>query len=376
MRIAMFTDTYTPQVNGVVTSIQAFKSELERSGHTVLIWAPSARRAPKESNVNRIRAFEFAPYPEYRISVPGPRIVDEFDRAGASIVHIHTPISVGAVGLGLARHFGLRAVGTFHTLLPEYMHYIVKGGGLRGLLMRPARSFAWKWCLWFYNHCDAVIAPSATTARLLKEKGVTKPIVVIPTGISVSKPVGRRAALAFRKKHELRGKLLLHVGRVTREKNIEAIIDALAETPNATLVITSDGPHRAELRKYVRRKRVQARVRFLGYLPKAELAAAYAAADLFVCASQSETQGIVLLEAAAAGLPVVALDAPVVSDFVRENRAGILAKKEDFSRKIADALGDPQLRRRVRARAQSIAKRYDIARCTRELVKLYEGLQR
>lgn len=371
MRIAMFTDTYTPQINGVVTSIRAFRAELERQGHEVHIWAPAVANASKEKNVHRIRAFTFRPYPEYKISVPSPILLSEFKRIRADIVHVHSPVSVGASGLGIARYFGLPVVGTFHTMLPDYMHYLVKGR-LQKLLMKPAQSFAWNWCRWFYNRCDAVIAPSNATAALLKTKGIEKPISVIPTGISKPSAISARSAAVFRKKWKLSGKVILHVGRVTREKNIEAIVDRLDELPDVTLAIASDGPHRAELQRYVRRSGLTDRVRFLGYLSKQELATAYKAADLFVCASQTETQGIVLLEAAATGLPVVALDAPVVSDFVRENNSGKIAVEADFAHAISDALGDAKLRKRVRGRAKAIAKRYDITKCTKDLIGLYK----
>ena len=368
MRVAMFTDTYTPQINGVVTSIQAFRTELERQGHEVHVFAP-AGHAPCEERVHRLRSFTFAPYPEYKISVPHPRLVDEFERIRADVIHVHTPISVGLIGIGLARHFDLPAIGTFHTLLPEYMHYLVKGSVP---LLAPAQRLAWNWCRWFYNRCDAVIAPSAATAQLLKQKHIKKPIYAIPTGIQKPAIASRYAITTFRKRWGLNGKVLLHVGRVTREKGIEAIIDAVHGLPDATLAIASDGPHRAELQKYVRQSGLAKRVRFLGYLPKPELAAAYSAADLFVCGSQSETQGIVLLEAAAAGTPIVALDAPVVSDFIRENRAGIIATKDDFAHAIESALEDTELRVRMKRRAKSIADKYSIERCTKELIEVYE----
>ncbi|MEM7813758.1 MAG: glycosyltransferase [Candidatus Aenigmatarchaeota archaeon] len=370
MRIAMFTDTYTPQVNGVVTSIKAFKAELERQGHEVEVWAPTAIGAPAEPGIHRIRSFTFAPYPEYKISVPNPRVLYEFERFEADVVHVHSPISAGTLGIGLARRLSLPAVGTFHTVLPEYMHYLVKSR-LQELFLKSAKRFAWDYCRWFYNLCDAVVAPSAATARLLRERGISEPIAVIPTGLRPSKPASRQAAKEFRLRHGFGGKLLLHVGRVTREKNIEAIIDAVLELPDVTLAVASDGPHRRSLQAHAKRAGLGERVRFLGYLSQDELAAAYAAADLFVCASKSETQGIVLLEAAAAGLPIVALDAPAVSDFIRENRAGRIAKEERFAQAIAAALDDRQLRRRSRGRAKAIAKKYSIERCAHKLVRLY-----
>jgi len=371
MRIAVFTDTYTPQINGVVTSVQAFRAELERLGHDVHIFAPAARGARSENNVHRIRSFTFSPYPEYRVSVPTKGLIDEFEKINVDIIHVQTPVSAGTAGVGMAKHFGLPVVGTFHTLLPEYMHYLVKGR-IQRFLMAPARSFAWKWCSWFYNRCDAVIAPSDAIAKILKDNGVSRPIRVIPTGISPMKRVGKKSVQVFRKKYRLSGKTILHVGRVTREKNIEAIIDAVEKLPDVMLAVASDGPHRAQLEAYVERKNFTDRVRFLGYLSESELRTAYAAADLFACASQSETQGIVLLEAAIAGLPIVALDALVVGDFVRENKAGIVADTNNFSYSIGRALDDKGLKRQVRMRAKSVARKYNIERCTKDLISTYE----
>ena len=370
MRIAIFTDTYTPQINGVVTSIQTFRAELERLGHSVHIFAPAARGAPEEENVHRIRSFTFLPYPEYRISVPMPKLIDEFEKIGADIIHVQSPVSVGATGIGLAKHFNLPVVGTFHTLLPEYMHYIVKGR-LRKLFIAPARRFAWNWCTWFYNRCDVVVAPSEGIAKVLKGKGIKRPIRIIPTGLAPVMKASKKAAQTFRKKHDLKGKIILHVGRVTHEKNIDAIIDSIEKLPDVTLAIASDGPYRSELETRVKKKAVANRVRFLGYLSKTDLQAAYAAADIFVCASKSETQGIVLLEAAVSGLPVVTLNAPVVSDFVQENKIGLVANENNFAEIMQRALADKKLRQRVKNRASQIERKYRIEHCTKTLLEAY-----
>jgi glycosyltransferase involved in cell wall biosynthesis len=239
-------------------------------------------------------------------------------------------------------------------------------------VLHPVQNIAWDYCTWFYNHCDSVIAPSDGIARLLKAHGIAKPMHVIPTGISFTKAHADNKS-KFLKKHGILGKAILHVGRVTREKNIEAIIDAI-QSVDATLMIASDGPHREELRKYAKRKRLDDKIVFLGYLSKEELQSAYSSADAFVCASKSETQGIVLLEAAAAGLPIVVLDAPVVSDFLRENKIGIISDEKGFSDNIRRAIEDVQLKKKSAASASRIAKRYDISRCAKELADVYSGL--
>jgi glycosyltransferase involved in cell wall biosynthesis len=337
MRIAFFTDTYKPQVNGVVTSIDSFASELRKLGHTVEIFSP---RSEKQEGFPSI---PFAPYPGYKIGLPSKSQLDRFRKKRFDIVHIHTPFSIGALGMALAKHLKLPTVFTFHTLLPEYMHYLkIPGSSRRERVFRipkklrffdgVAKKGAWRYCVWFCNRADAVVAPSEEIASLLKEKGVRKPVYAVPTGVDILAQKAKRTAK--------KSKTLLHVGRLTKEKRIEVIIDALAELPpNIRLVIASDGPYRKELEDRVKAKGLGRRVAFTGYLSKSKLSGLYSQADLFVMASTTETQAIVLAEAAAAGLPMVVVDAPVTADFVRKNRLGWVSDEKGLADAISKALG-------------------------------------
>ena len=340
MKIAFFTDTYRPQINGVVTSIDSFASQLRKQGHTVEIFSPRSKG---------FHSVSFAPYPEYKIGVPSKEPIESFHKKGFDIVHIHTPMTIGTLGLGLAKHLRLPRVFTFHTLLPEYLHYLKVPKGF-------LRTEVWRYCSWFSNRMTAVIAPSEPIADLLRSKGVNKPIVVIPTGIKASKR---------KKSNRGKGKTLLHVGRVTKEKRIDLILDALEKIPDARLVITSEGPYRPDLKEMVKERGMKDRVTFTGYIPRRQLDEIYASSDLFVIASNSETQAIVLLEAASSGLPIVAVDAPVTGEFVRKHNIGWVTSTSGLAEAIGKAL---KSKKKV-----NLPKGYTEEECTKKLIKFYKN---
>jgi 1,2-diacylglycerol 3-alpha-glucosyltransferase len=176
MRIGFFTDTYTPQINGVVTSIQLFARALERQGHSVYIFAPSPRQASDGPHVIRIPSLPFAFQPEMRVaaiySAHAHRLVR---RANLDVVHSHDPFAIGLFGLAMAKRFRLPYVHTYHTLYPEYVHYVWETEFTRDIAERLSRDFC--------NQCDTVIAPSTKINRALTEWGVRKPVVTLPTGV-------------------------------------------------------------------------------------------------------------------------------------------------------------------------------------------------
>ncbi len=349
MKIAFFTDTYEPQVNGVVTSIKSFAKELRRRGHTVYIFSPSSPGARHDKFVKTFKSIPFSRYPGYRIGVPVAGLKEKFD-----VIHVHTPATVGLYGALLARHYKLPLVGTYHTLLPEYTHYLVKGG-----IEKITKKALWKYTSLFYNKCDCVIAPSEETKKELIKHGIRQ-VKVIPTGISLKgRPV----------KHK--GRTILHVGRLCKEKNIQFIMKALKNILNGDtkLVITSDGPYKEELMKLAKKLKIEKNVTFTGYLSKKELAKVYARSDLFVMASLSETQGIVLTEAMAFSLPVVVLDSPVTGNFVRQNKIGLVAGRKNFASCVKKLLN-------CRKKLRKIAlNEYSIKRCTDKLLDIYKRIR-
>ncbi len=368
MRIAMFTDAYKPQVNGMVTSIENFSASLRAMGHEVVIFAPQVDNAEDDRFTYRFSSVPLRTYKEYRIALPYPltNLPKNFD-----IVHIHSPFSIGALGHLFAKHYGLPSVGTFHTLFPEYPHYAVGRLSRFREIKNAFRTISWKYLIEFYGRCTEVIAPSEITAKELEVRGLNN-VSVVPNGVNIK--TRKKDKIKLRKKYgfDKNDKILLHVGRITKEKNIDFIIKCcfdIIKKSNFKLIITSDGPYREELEELSLKLGLEKNVIFTGYLNENSLDDFYSLADIFVMSSKTETQGLVLIEAALHKLPMVVLDSPVIGDFVGEHDTGIVANEHDFD----SAIGLVYKRRKKFANnCLKAAKKYDIKKCTKELVAVYE----
>jgi glycosyltransferase involved in cell wall biosynthesis len=371
----MFTDSYRPQINGMVTSIDAFTSILRKRRHEIHIFAPEAPNAPREKFVHRFHSVPFRAYKEYRIGVPYKMLTSSaIKEIGFDLVHVHSPFSMGVTGLAFAKYYKLPVAGTFHTMFPDYMHYFIRSERVHDSRMARSifKKLTWNYLAWFYNGCDVVIAPSQSIAHELKKHEIYKPVSVIPTGIKIPKKSFDRKKL--RKKYGFKKdeKIILHVGRITKEKNIESILQAFGKIRNnARIVIASDGPYKKELENLCQRLGVSKNVLFTGYLPENNLLEYYNLSDIFAMASESETQGLVLLEAALAGLPIVALDAPVTGDFVRKNGLGMVTKKHNLAKSMKKALNDRNMRKKMLARRKILINKYNIDNCTKDLIDVY-----
>lgn len=321
MRVLMVSDVFFPRVNGVSTAIETYRRTLQAEGVEVKLIAPNygvSNSKDEESWVTRVKSRRVPFDPEDRLVSWGAmqRTVAEAAQS-VDLIHIQTPFVAHYAGLKAARQHGLPVVATYHTLFEEYLqHYapFVPSGWLRG----QARRFSANQC----NALDAVIVPSRAMDARLTEYGVTKPLHVLPTGIPIARFQGGDGE-RFRSKHGIAAArpVALFVGRVAHEKNIGFLLEALVRTcetcPEALLLITGEGPAERDLRKQVEALKLQESVRFLGYLDRAsDLPDCYAAANAFAFASRTETQGLVLLEAMAASVPVVALSAMGTSDIL------------------------------------------------------------
>ncbi|MBI4019681.1 MAG: glycosyltransferase [Candidatus Aenigmarchaeota archaeon] len=364
MKMAFFTDTYKPQINGVVRSIDLFAKEL-RKRHSVYILSPSKTGDKFSYGFSSI---EFKNYPGYRIALPHSMIYDNlFSKVRFDIVHVHSPFTTGLAGLMFARKRKIPVVGTFHTLFPEYLHYLVTNKRLMQVkwIKSYLKNMSWSYLRSFYNKCDAVIAPTEGIRGVLKKNGI-KNVHVLPTGIDAHT---KSYDKGVKKKFGLAKKIILHVGRITEEKKIGQIMTMLRPVlakGDAALVVTSDGPYRKRLEEKSRELGIEDNVIFTGYLREQELQGFYHAADVFVMASETETQGLVLLEAAFAGLPCVVMEAPVVGDFVRENKIGHVATAKTFASAVRKYLTT-----RTRLQTTAIRKKYDIKFCAQKLESLY-----
>ncbi|MFH1428161.1 MAG: glycosyltransferase family 4 protein [Candidatus Margulisiibacteriota bacterium] len=373
MNIAIFTDTYKPQVNGVVSSIESFKAELETMGHKVYIFAPKMKGIHKIENVFYFRSIPYAFHPENRLAWPGSRQLFKFSSLNIDVIHSQTPFSMGELALALGRLFKIPVVHTYHTFFSAYAHYVPFAP--KNWTEKVAELASRRYC----NACKLVIVPSAVIEKVLLKYKVKTPIEKIPSGVDVYDYIDKDFHLV-RKKYHIKDdeKLLLFVGRLGKEKNIDFLIDAfiniLQSYPSVKLMIVGDGPERKNLEARVKKDGIRDRVVFAGYLDKKNVFCCYQAADLFVFSSKTETQGLVLAEAMSVGLPVVAVNAMGVSDILENNEGGILTQEsiDEFSGSILELLNDDSLWKKKSDEAKLITQRLTTTIMAEKLVKCYQ----
>jgi 1,2-diacylglycerol 3-alpha-glucosyltransferase len=359
VRVALFTNNYLPFCGGVTVSVETLRAGLEAAGHEAWVFAP--RFAAASGDPPRVVRYPSLPamtYPEFALAVPYSRPIQRLVAAlDFDVFHAHHPFLLGPAARRLARRLGRPLVFTYHTRYEKYAHYVpLKRSLVEALAVRLSGRFA--------ARADAVIAPSAVIRDELRARGVTAPIAVVPTGVDLARfrPGDRRAA---RVGLGVPGEdpLLLYVGRLDREKSVDRVLLAFERVagtlPRARLILVGQGTESEALRRLAGALPVADRIRFFGARPHAMLALCYQAADVFLFASETETQGLVLTEAAACGLPTVAVSAPGCEEAVRDGDTGVLTKAEPAA--LAEAavglLLDPERRRRMGARGREVAVR-------------------
>ncbi|MDP8567659.1 glycosyltransferase [Methylophilus aquaticus] len=357
MKVLMISDVYFPRVNGVSTSIRTFAQSLRALGHDVHLVAPdyahqSALSKDDEPWITRIAARKIVFDPEDYLMKWSALMayVDNLQPGEYDVVHIHTPFIAHYAGVRIAKKLQVPVIETYHTFFEDYMHHYLPWVP-RSIAVHIARLVSKKQC----QQVDTVVSPSAQMRDVLQQYGVTTPVSVIPTGLDASRFVPGDGA-AFRQKYAIPSQrpLLLYVGRVAYEKNIQFLLEMLhlviQDHPEVLLVITGEGPAEAMLKKMSKEKRLQQHVMFLGYLDREiGLNAAYQAADIFVFASKSETQGLVLLEAMAQSTPVVAIAELGTASILVQEKGALIAKDEEvhFAEQVQTLLIDHKFRQRV-----------------------------
>jgi len=381
MRIVFVTSSYLPRVNGVSLSVQACRRVLQSMGHEITVVAPDyPGYDDAEEGIIRIRSHYFFASPEDRIPdllLPSSRakirrLLDkDFD-----ILHSHVPFFfLEFPAVRWARKTGCPLVHTYHTHWELYTHYLKPIPPL--LLIQYLRPVLSR----FLNKHDLILSPSSQMVDVLRSYNVRRRIEVLPTGID-RKAFRRGRAGGFRRRWRIAegATLLLTVGRIVREKNIPFLYDVLQRVrsvrPDTVLLLAGDGPERPELEARAARMGLSRHVRFPGYLSHDELIPAYHAADVFVFASLTETQGIVLAEAMAAGTPVVAVSALGVVDILQGNRGGLLVPEDvgRFTDALMGLLTDPGTYRRKSAEARECSGRWSIQSSAERLLGFYQEL--
>ncbi|MDQ7988799.1 MAG: glycosyltransferase [Candidatus Dactylopiibacterium sp.] len=381
----MISDVYFPRINGVSTSIETFRDSLHAQGVDTTLLAPAYSPAEEAGastpGLVRLPAWRVPFDPEDRLMHRtalaqwlAARQPGEFD-----LVHVQTPFAAHYAGLRLARRLGIPALATYHTYFEEYLHHYVP------LLPRAvSRALARRFSRGQCNALDALVVPSQAMAQALRDYGVTCPQHVIPTGVREADfTPGDGAGFRLRHQIEPTRPLLLFVGRVAHEKNIGFLLDVVEhlrrQRPDVLLLITGEGPAQDALRDDCERRALSHNVRFMGYLDRQQaLADCYRAADLFVFASRTETQGLVLLEAMAQARPVLALSAMGTRDILEGNPGAVIAEDAPaaFAQRAAALLAQPAELARLGEQACAHARNWSAAQSARRLGDVYAGLCR
>ncbi len=369
MNIAFFTDSYKPNVDGVVRCIELLKGELERNGHTVYVFAPSpSRESWVDKEVHYFESHPFAPYPQYRIAMVHEATlgIDALARKCRELkidaVHSHGIAFTSIAAYRVAKRLNVPKVVTFHTNVAGATHYISKFK----MLDRHFEAIAWHYLRWLYSNYDAVLAPSETAAKMLSDHGIKS--AVFPNGIELG-----RYLKAMRKPN--RGiPLLLHVGRVVKEKRIDTAMCMMAamkeKGKKAKLVVAGGGPGIAHYREEAKRLGVSRDVKFLGFVPHKRLNALYRKANALVFCSPFDTQGLVVVEALASGMPVIAAKGTSGAEIAEEvDKRLVFSNADEFGKAVSFAMKHGNCRK-----CREAAKKYDIVKQTKRIVALYEKI--
>ena len=373
MDIAWFTDTWLPTRDGVVTSLQSFKEELEKRGHQVYLFAPGTEnRDDTEENIFYYKGRVFHGYPSYRVPSLFSLLTKRTERRIANIqpdvIHSHGPAIMGIHAVKAARSSKAPLLFTYHTMLEDSLHFVTTSPAMQAIVGRLLPI----WLKWYFHRCQGVIAPSHAAAEEISHYS-KEPIEVIPTGIDLDR-FHQADGEMIRARHELDGPVILHVGRIVQEKNLDLLVTAaqriLKEKPDAMFLIVGEGPYTDAVQQHVEKQGLTEHFLFTGFVPDEELPDYYAAADVFAFPSTYETQGIVAIEAMAAGMPVVAAAARALPELITDGKTGFL-----FQPGSADALADAildALDADVTAAARETAATFSTERCTDRLILYYK----
>ena len=331
MNIGLFTDTYFPQVSGVATSIKTLRDQLEKQGHQVYIFTttdPKVNKNVYERNVFRFSSVPFVYFTDRRVAFSGfLRAVQIAKKLNLDIIHTQTEFSLGWMGKFVARSLKIPLIHTYHTMYEDYLHYVANGKLLKPYHVKQMmRAFSY--------HIDGIIAPSLRVEKSMRSYGINVPIRIIPTGINLEqyeKPTNRslwRKNLGYSDDTPI----LLSLSRLAYEKNIQEVVKSfpkiLDRVPKAKLLIVGDGPARAALVEQVMRLGLEDKVQFTGEIDNNQVYQFYQLSDLFVSASDSESQGLTYIEAIASKLKVVAKSGPYTDQLLDDKSLGMTFKTE------------------------------------------------
>ncbi len=365
MKIALFTETFLPKVDGIVTRLTKTVEHLVSGGDEVLLFCPEG--APEHYRGARVIGVPALPlplYPELKLALPRPSVGEALDGFRPDLVHVVNPAVLGLGGIWMARTRQIPLVASYHTHLPKYLEHYGMG------VFEP---LLWELLKAAHNQANLNLCTSTAMVEELSQRGIQH-TALWQRGVDTElfRPALRLAAMRRRLmgEHPDSDSLLLYVGRLSAEKQIERIRPVLDALPEARLALVGDGPHRLQLEKVF----AGTATTFVGYLGGEDLASAYASADAFLFPSSTETLGLVLLEAMAAGCPVVGANRGGIPDIVSDGVNGCLYDPDDPTSLTAATLrllGNPDRREELRQAARSEAERWGWAGATAQLRTYY-----
>lgn len=376
MRIAMLSDSYYPYISGVTRAVAVAKDTLVSLGNEVTVYCPAYPGVTREDGVRRFASFRAPTNASYYVAYPAfPRLSAYLRADKPDVVHIHSPFNLGRAGWRAARRFGIPVVFTYHTMYNMYSHYVpLFGSSVSSIVEEAALRVA--------RSVDAVITPSTALADYLRSRRVSTPIHPIPNGINVEEfrtgdPAYLRRAIDIPPK----SKVVLTCSRLGAEKNVETLLRAFAEarkTVDAFLVVVGDGPLRGHLEDLAKALGVESSVHFTGSVPPDKMPHLYAGADMFLFASLTDTQGLVVVEAKAAGLPAVAVGALGVKDMVSHCEDGFLCNNDvgELAARVVELLNDPDRLAAMKAAAMGNASRFSKEASAMRLLDCYRSVIR
>lgn len=379
MNIAMFTNAYAPIVGGVARSVETFAETLRTMGHQVLVVTVTVSGATQSSDhVFRLPAIKHIAGTQFSLKLPIPASLrDRLDAFNPDIIHSHHPFMLGDTALRVARRRGRPLLFTHHT---RYEHYAYQFRHDSKVLENICKAVATEYA----NLCDAVIAPSPSIKQLIQKRGVTPPVDVIPTGVDIQRyAAGDRKASRKRRGIPAEAFVVGYLGRVAEVKNIEflarAVMRFLQRCPTAWFLIAGDGDSVGTVKQILLDGGVANRSVITGDISGHTIADVYAAMDVFAFASKTDTQGIVLIEAFSAGIPVIALDAPGPRDTIEDGRTGRLLhadiSENMFTQALFDIFRNEATRRGWSDAARERVKDYDAGKCAERLISCYQATQ-
>lgn len=367
MRIALFTETFLPKIDGIVTRLRHTVEHLQRNGDRVLVFSPDGGlREYKGAKIHGVSGIPLPMYPELKLAIPRPSIRKALERFKPDLIHVVNPAVLGVGGIYYAKTMNIPLVASYHTHLPQYLqHYGL--GSLEGLL--------WELLKLAHNQAQLNLCTSTAMVQELVNHGIER-VDLWQRGVDTEMFQPHLASNQMRSRlsnGNPDNPLLLYVGRVSAEKQIDQIKPVLEAIPEAHLAIVGDGPHKEALEAHF----AGTQTHFIGYLQGLELASAFASADAFIFPSRTETLGLVLLEAMAAGCPVVAAASGGIPDIVTDGVNGYLFDPNDpdgaitATQRLLEAKAE---REQLRYNARQEAERWGWAAATQQLQDYYRAV--